>query len=54
MCMKVHREYYGEKLIQFGVVFYDVPLTRANTTHATNEGQEIVTTSTVLREQQVC
>ena len=37
-----------------GVVFYDVPLNHANTTDATNEVQDIVTSSTVELEQQVC
>ncbi|XP_071792804.1 fibrocystin-L-like isoform X2 [Asterias amurensis] len=47
-----HQDLRGRDYIEVGVVFYDVPLTHANKTDATNEVQEIVTTSTVLLEQQ--
>ena len=49
-----HQDLRGRDYIEVGVVFYDVPLTHANKTDATNEVQEIVTTSTMLIEQQVC
>ncbi|XP_071793632.1 fibrocystin-L-like isoform X1 [Asterias amurensis] len=47
-----HREYTGGDSIEVGVVFYDVPLNHANITDATNEVQDIVTSSTVELEQQ--
>ncbi|XP_022097673.1 fibrocystin-L-like isoform X1 [Acanthaster planci] len=47
-----HREYGGSDFVQVGVAFFDVPLNTFNTSTATNELQEIATTSTVHKELQ--